>query len=199
LQIHKEISQTEFTYDNSLQNEIEMNYSEVLIVSMLSTGRQYLKTDNSKELGTYTIFTNKLKEYLSNPKINLSYYQSDELIELIEQFNSILILEKECDFTMMTLDARDIAINLAKNIYESCGLRLSTYIDGSIYRITDLTGNIIYENINPIEKTAIQWKVLFITLTIIITLLIIILIIKRMQIVKEEVVVSGGVEDEIFA
>jgi len=190
---------TNNTYDATLMKVTELNRSELFVVNMLSIGKQYIKSDQVNDVSTYTILMQSLVKYLSYPMINLSYYQSDELLEIIEQFNNILMLEKQCDFPSMNLDARGIAINLAKNIYKKCGLRLYTNFDGSIYKITDFSGNLIYVKDNPIEKTAIQWKVLFITLTIIITLLIIILIIKRMQIVKEEVVVSGGVEDEIFA
>jgi hypothetical protein len=146
-----------------------------------------------------SIFYTTLQEYLSSSEVFLTSNQAIQIENNLIDLQEIMNSEGETEFTKMSLEGKKVAIFLAEQIYELCNLKLELNMEGNIEKISDNSGNIIYENGAPISQLGIQINLLIITLTSMATLIsICIIIAKKNQLFMKEVGYDGF-DEERFA
>ena len=118
------------------------------------------------KLDSYLIYLN---EYLRTTDVNLSTDDESSKEHLLLELETIAKLEKENSIKNMSMDGREIAISLLKNIYDIYGISISFGLDGDIQNVNDPLGNSIYNNIEETLKTGFQ--VIHLTIVICINLI----------------------------
>ncbi|WFR57870.1 hypothetical protein QA584_01965 [Anaerocolumna sp. AGMB13025] len=161
----------------SLSKDRELNEAEKVILNLLNINGN---TQNETGLaGDYNIYTKSLYDHLEKQGVALTTSKAYEALNKIMELKAIINIEQESDFNKMSVDGRELAINLSKEIYNICGLSLTCDIGGNITRITDKAGNYLYLNTTTVETAQIHFKALFITLAVIMILLVLCIIIAR--------------------
>lgn len=146
--------------------------------------KEYQKKDNDN---TYFVYTAFLKSYLNSDSMTLSDGTYEQIREKVNELIKIIKIEKECDFTKMSLDGRAVAIGIAKNIYELLGLKIDISMEGKIEQITEQSGRVIYIGRSTSSGYDIQIQALVIVFLIISVLLISITIYgKKKHLFKKE-------------
>lgn len=168
----------------------EENTSQILMKKQLINKLQSeiifdkKRQDSSK---TYYIYTVYLKNHLSDTDLRLSEDTYQQLQKKTDELIRVIGIEKECDFNKMSLDTRAVSIDIAKKIYELCGLSLTTDMDGLIEQISDRSGNVLYDGMKELPVYHIQIYVLAAVLIIQLILLLIILVyVKKNHLFKKE-------------
>lgn len=169
------------------------------IVSMLISNSETMSSLSKDENNTYIIYDYFLRDRLCNPDIELNNTQLKELKEKIIEIYNIMKLEGVKDFTKMSFDGRAVAIHLAGQIYEICGMKLETDINGNIERISDLTGNAIYIQSGKPTHYSFHIYTFIITVSIIIMLLCLILFIGRKSQLFGKDGVNNGFNEKRYA
>lgn len=164
---------------NVVKGYMKGNYSEVPasyhdiyeedIMSYFPEQEKYTDATMSN-YSTYYIYINYLKNHLYNDAVKLKPWQYEQVKDKVAELVNVMKLEAETDFTKMSLDGKAVAINIAKEIYEICGLEIDFNRKGDIESIYDQTGNMImYRNDRLIDY---QFNMLFLIITLsIVTLL----------------------------
>jgi uncharacterized membrane protein len=180
--------------DQILENK-QLNESEKVILSLLTSNNNEADTKVSKD-SEYEIYVKNLQEYLSKTEVSLTKEQGNIAARKIVEMNGIMDLEKENDIRKMSLDSREIAISLSKEIYETCGLKLTYNLKGEIIRIYDKAGKFHYLNESQINQSGFQFDALMITLVVIVSLLFIcVFIAKKHQLYMKDVRYDGFNEE----
>lgn len=141
--------------------------------------------ESTYNLGSYMIF---LQEYLRNSEANLSIENESKKEKLLQELMIIGNLEKQNNIQHMSIDGREIAISLLKNIYEIYGVNIEFGMDGEIQMIDDPLGNIIYQNGDKTIKIELQVIHLSIVVFLIFILFCLSLFIAR----KSKILVKDG-------
>lgn len=169
------------------KNSMVQNRSKNQVLDLVVNGENVAEYKQKDVDNTYFIFINNLKRYLSYHDIQLGKAEYEQLQENMEELKRIINIEKESDFTKMSLDGRAVSIGIAKNIYELCGLYLVISTEGSIKQITDNSDNIIYSEQVEVQIYNIQISALIIVLCILLFLLVFILIyVKKNKLFRKE-------------
>lgn len=152
--------------------EVPVSYHDIYekdIMSYFPELENYTDT-TMKSYSTYYIYTNYLNNHLHNETVKLSPWQYGQVKDKVTELVDVMKLEAETDFRKMSLDGKAVAINIAKEIYDICGLTIEFNRRGDIERIYDQTGNVIvYRNDLLIDY---QFNMLFLIITLsIVTLL----------------------------
>jgi hypothetical protein len=194
----EEASIPAFSNNIVISDEMEFNKPEQNILSLLSSYSE-ISEYNSQVNSIDSIFYETLQEYLSRSEVLLTSDQALKIESNLIDLQEILISEGETDFTNMSLEGKKVAIYIAEQIYELCNLKLELNMEGNIEKISDNSGNTIYENAAPVSQLGIQINLLIITLTSMATLLsICIIIAKKNQLFMKEVRYDGF-DEERFA
>ncbi|MBE5965885.1 MAG: hypothetical protein E7255_02785 [Lachnospiraceae bacterium] len=138
-----------------------------------------------------------LQDYLKSSLVDLGDKNADELKELIRELRFIFTIEKENELDKMTIDGREIAVNLLKRIYAVCGATLEYNLSGEIERVEDPGGNILYQNKNQVPQGNFEMGALLLVLTVILALLTLgIILTQKSQIFAGDVIFDGFDEQE---
>jgi|LSQX01.1.fsa_nt_gb hypothetical protein len=105
------------------------------------------------KLDSYLIY---LQDYLSTSEVKLSIDDETKKEDLLQELKTIANLEKENSIKHMSIDGREIAISLLKNIYDVYGINISFSLDGEIQNVNDPFGNPIYQNDEKMLKMEFQ-------------------------------------------
>lgn len=176
---------------NSSEQELLSKLYEVLVLPEQNPAGETITMNE--------VYFNTLREYISNSEAFLTTAKISQISDKINQLQDIIILEDKTDFTKMTIDGRKAATNLAKQIYELNNLYLDYSMDGSIERIADISGAILFSNDASIGQQSFQLEAVIITIGLIVVLLCICIIIaKKNQLFVKEVIYDGF-EEERFA
>jgi hypothetical protein len=179
--------------------EVELGDAERVILGMLFDEMELSLEDREKEDNTYYIYWESLYKHLSSSGMELGNSKADQVKVKIDELNHIIKLEQESDFTEMSINGREIAIDISKQIYKLCGLVLKTNMEGTIAYISDENGQDIYRKNIQVQQTGFHTYAFLITLSSIIILLgTIFIIVKSNQLFKKEVK-SDGFDEERFA
>lgn len=154
----------------SSNEDFKLYITESILLSALVENKQVFGSPLEEDNGTFSIFISQLIHYVGTKGSGVTISGSELLEEKIIELISIMNIEKESDFTKMSLDGRAVAIDIATQIYELCGLRLITSMEGRIEKILDDTGNVLFTNINSKPSYNFQPTVLVITFAVILTL-----------------------------
>lgn len=158
---------------------------EKIISIQLKETPNYQFYESTYNLGSYMIF---LQEYLRNSEANLSIENESKKEKLLQELMIIGNLEKQNNIQHMSIDGREIAISLLKNIYEIYGVNIEFGMDGEIQMIDDPLGNIIYQNGDKTIKIELQVIHLSIVVFLIFILFCLSLFIAR----KSKILVKDG-------
>lgn len=176
-----------------------LNNSEKAVLSMLYNGMELPEHQQNQETNTYSVYYKGLKDYLNSAGVDLSITKSEEVKEKIKEIIEIENLEKNTDFSKLSIDSRGVVLVIMEQIYKLCGLKLVVNMEGVIEVISDQNGNLIYQVNRLLPKAEIQVYALIITLlTIILLMGIYIIIVKKNQLFKKEVM-HDGFDEERFA
>jgi hypothetical protein len=181
-----------------VSGETELNTSEREVLSLLSS---VVKLPNQKEQGKTTnyIYYNTLQEYLGSSEVYLNTHQAELIKDEIATMHAIMSSEEVTDFTKLSLDGKKVFIYISEQIYELCGLKLVSNMDGDIEKISDSSGNVIYAKKVSASQVGFQVNVLIVTVTVMVTLLsICFTIAKKNQLFIKEVIYDGF-DEERFA
>lgn len=154
----------------SSYEDLKLYISESILLTALVDKKQVFGSPVVDDNSTYSIFISQLIQYVGSKDTAATLSRSELLEEKIAQLISIMNIEKESDFTKMSLDGRAVAIDIATQIYELCGLRLITSMEGGIDKILDDAGNVLFTNIGREPSYNFQPAVLIVTFAVILTL-----------------------------
>ena len=177
-------------YASSIPGD-EFSSNEKEIVELLTDGVTVANNPHKKDMNTYFIFNSCLINYLLTSEAELGSERYEEIKAKINQLINIIKLEGQTDFRAMSIDGKAVAIDIAKEIYKTCGLKLSITMKGEIREISDQSGNVIYENQGLLLQTEVRVVALIITLSGIVVLFGIIIIVAKRNNSREEVVYDG--------
>lgn len=130
------------------------NNNDVLMASTLIKEDKHKKaTKEIYKLDSYLIY---LQDYLRDYKVSLNAEEEARKDDLLQELETIANLEKKNDIKAMSIDGREIAISLLKNIYGIYGISISMGLDGDIQQVNDPLGNAIYHSEEETLKTKLQ-------------------------------------------
>jgi len=174
-----------------ISDETNLNASEREVLTMISS---VIKLPDQIDQGNniYYIYYPTLLKYLSNSEVYLTSNQAQQVRDKIISMHEIMSYEGETDFAKMSLDGRKVFIYLSEQIYELCGLKTVSTMEGDIEKISDVSGNIVYAKKTPVSQVGLQVNALIIIVATMVTLLIICIIIaKKNQLFIKEVIYDG--------
>lgn len=157
----------------------------VIFLSIISIAAvtKLSKTSNDNELykDTYNLgsYLTHLQEYISTSETSLSIENESKFSNLLQELAVVSNLEKKDDIQQMSIDGRDMAMSLLKNIYGLYGAKIEFSIDGEIRKVNDSTGNLIYEKEDTTNIVEFQIINLIIVLCIILILFSLSLLLTR--------------------
>jgi hypothetical protein len=171
-----------------LFDETGINESEKLVLSTLYTEIVFSNWQHDQTLNTYYIYFINLKKYFLTDGVDLSKDQCKQVISKIKDMQTIFYLENESNLSKMSVDGRGIAIDLFEQIFDICGLKIYTNMEGEIEEIQDQIGNVMYQNKTSVIPDGFQVYAFISILIIMISLLIIsIIIVKKNQLFRRDV------------
>jgi hypothetical protein len=85
-----------------------------------------------------------LKRYLNSGEVELGLETLSQLEDKAKDITAIMNLEKESNIKNMSLDSREIVLNITEQIYKICGLKLVHNLQGGIQKVSDMNGNYFY-------------------------------------------------------
>ncbi len=174
----------------------ELNEPEKVILNLLTSESDSQESEELTDSIGYGAYVKYLHNYLSSSGVTLSSSKAYEALNKIIELKAVINIEQESSFNKMSVDGRELAINLSQEIYDACGLKLSCDIQGNITCISDKAGNLIYLNPKTIQNAGIRLDALMITLAVIMVLLgICIIIARKNQLFKKEEAYDGFQEE----
>lgn len=150
-------------------------------------------------ISTYYIYMNCLTRHLDNSGVALSAENRKELGKKLKGFADLIKLEGEKDFTKMSIDGRAIAIDIATQIYDICGLKLVTDMKGNIKQISDRFGQMTYYQNKQQAGSDFQVLPLILTLSVIIVLFGVVFYIGKYNRLFEKEVAYHGFDKKRYA
>ncbi len=171
--------------------EDELNIPERKVLNMLISCIAPYSSKNNENSILHSQYIKYLKDYLSNPDINLSVEKSNAAIDNIIGLMAIMNLEKVYEIKNMSLDGKIVAIMFTMKIYQQCGLSLVYNFQGDIIQITDVVGNELYDYV----KSAKQMKIRLSALVIILVVMLILFHICKVIAKKNQLFMKVGMFD----
>ncbi len=179
-------------------NEKGLNLSEISILRTLYRVLDISDLSLEEDSSTGAIYFIQLKKQLCREGIDIEKPVASKIIGLIEDINRIMIMEKIREPEKMSIDGREVATYIAKQIYKLCGLNLTYNMEGEIIGITDLSGEEFYSR-NQTIPDKINLYALAITLSSITVLMIICVIISKKNQLFIKDVKYDGFKEKRFA
>ena len=164
-----------------LKPDADLNEAEAQVLYQLSqligdTGREV-----SNGMITENIYYDCLSEHYRAYGMNLSTAVADKINRLIRDGKKLLLLEEGRQLGEMSLDGREVAIHIFKEIYRSSGLKLGIQPDGTIEQIVSQSGKQYYINNKSLQEEFRIETLIFILMVLITLLGTCIIIAKRKQ------------------
>lgn len=130
-----------------------------------------------------------LKGYLGSAKMHIGTETLYQLEDKMKDIDAIMNLEKESDIKKMSLDSREIVLNMTEQIYKDCGLKLVHNLYGGIQKVSDIKGNYFYFGESLFEQENFDFTIFLFVLDIFLFLFNICLYIaiKNQLFIKEEI------------
>lgn len=163
-------------------------YGKTDVTTASNQIREYTYDTYIKEkykLDDYLIY---LQEYIRATKVTLNADDESRKELLLKKLATIAKLEKKSNIQHMSIDGREMAISLLKNIYGVYGVNILFGLDGEIQKVDDPLGNPIYLNA---EKT-LQIVCQLVYLAIIICINLILFVLSIFISKKNKIFVKGG-------
>ena len=195
-----EINIPAISISQEFNEDKQLNESEKLILSLLTAVLPSPDSSKPKENGSLGIYEEYLQRYLSSSETRLTSSKTREALNKIMELEAVLNLEKVNNYNEMSVDGRELAIKISKEIYKACNLKVYYNMQGTIIRITDRTDNLLYLNPDTIQHSirydGIRLDILMITLSILcILFLICVRIARKHQLFKKEAGYDGFKEE----
>ncbi len=180
------------SYDNGLsQTELET------LVQLSSVFR--CRESNEKTNDNDRILYDTFEAYLKGNVIAISSTKAKQAFEMIDNLKEIVKLEGDNEYENMSLEGRNVFLNITKEFYQLYDLDLIINVNGDVHSITDSAGHILYFQDTVSNITIAQVKaILIITLTAFILLLLCILFARKNHLFKKEVNYDG-IDKERYA
>lgn len=180
----------------ALANE-EINSTEAEVLYILSKEMEAGVKQPKYYTYIHPDYITHLQNHLSKSQVNLSASKVRELKELIKELHFIINLEDENELNKMTIDGREMATHLLKEIYGVCGAKLEISMDGKIEKVIDNSANILYQNETSLPQGDFRIDTLMIVIFTIVALLSVgIVLTQKSQILAREVIFDGFDEQE---
>jgi len=130
-----------------------------------------------------------LKSYLESANVQLGSETLNQLEDKMKDIAAIMSLEKEHDIKNMPINSREIVLNITKQIYKTCGLKLVYKLQGDIQKVSDMNGNYFYFSESLFEQEFFDSTVFLSFLAVVLFLFNICLCIakKNHLFIKEEI------------
>lgn len=125
----------------------------IMVSTHIIDNRDDKSLKETYQLDSYLIY---LKEYIKTSEVKLNTEDESRKEQLLQELKTIANLEKESSIKYMSIDGREIAISLLKNIYNVYGINISFGLDGEIQNVNDPLDNPIYHNVEKTLKTEFQ-------------------------------------------
>lgn len=186
---------------SELTEDKELNQSEKVILNLFDPQVSSQESSRSAEEGGFGTYVKYLHNYLSSPGIDLASSKAYTALNKIFELEAIMNIEQESSINRMSVDGRELALRLSREIYGICGLELSYDLKGNITRISDkATDNLIYLNPETARHTVryagFRLDILMVTLAILMVLFCIcVMIAKKNQLFQKEAVYDGFKEE----
>lgn len=129
-----------------------------------------------------------LKRYLKSSKVQLGTETLYQVEDKIKDIAVIMNLEKESDVEKMSLDSREIVLNIRSQIYKTCGLKLVHNLQGGIQKVSDINGNYFYLGESLFKQEVFDFTIMLSVLVVLLFLFNICLYIakKNQLFIREE-------------
>ena len=140
--------------------------SDKMILQILYEGKDYTSDRSDPQNNPYLILVDNFEKYLGKPE-DFNTEQTDKLMDKVNELIGIIKLEKECDFTRMSIDGRTVAIGISKQICGLLGLTLDIDLDGTIEYISKEDGRDIYWKDKQLQPADFNVYAFLITISVI--------------------------------
>lgn len=137
------------------------------------------------KLDSYLVY---IQEYIRTSDVKLNTDDEARKEHLFQELKTIANLEKVTNIQDMSIDGREIAISLIKNIYNVYGIDISFGLDGEIQNVKDPLGNSIYHN----DEKTLEMEFQVIHLIIVISINLILLGLSIFIYIKSKISVKDG-------
>lgn len=155
--IYNDVNDTDYNTDNT----------DGVITSMQLSESSYkqLYTD-TYNLGSYLAH---LQDYIGASDIHLDVDNEMKKEHLLHELMIIANLEKKNNIQHMSIDGREMATSLIKNIYQVYGIDITFGMDGEIQSVEDNAGNLLYRNTD--RTIELEFQVIHLAIVVCIVLL----------------------------
>ena len=153
--------------NTQLLNDKELNESEQLVLNALVNYRLPAGKEKENSKNEFDTYQNILKSYFSRTGVDMNRTASGEALKKIIQLAAIINMEQKEDFHSMSLDGRELAVRVSKEIYDICGLKLTCSLQGDIIRVEDYQGNSLYYELSSTGTHEFKVNVFVITISVI--------------------------------
>lgn len=174
-------------YTNEVHIEDEnLNETENVILNILINTAF---TSNIQSTILREKYCEYLKRYLGSAKVQLGSETLYQLEDKMKDIVAIMSLEKESDIKNISLDSREIVLNITEQIYKICGLKLVHNLQGGIQKVSDINGNYFYLGESLFEQESFNFTIyLFVLVKLLFLFNICLYIAKKNQLfIKEEI------------
>lgn len=159
------------TVDSALNNtemiqSNNINNTNNTVIDMFKQYSQLINNNNESDELIDCLYIEYLIIYFSNTEKNLNNDTITKIEVKLQELTNLMNLENVNDVKEMSLDAKEIAINIIEQIYNLCGLNLEHNLKGDIQQISDINGNILYANKNMTDEETLNYAIIIIILLI---------------------------------
>lgn len=174
-----------YTYEVHIEDS-NLNETENAILNILINTTF---ASNFQSTFTREKYYEYLKSYLESANVQLGLKTLNQLEDKIKDIAAIMSLEKEDDIQNMPINSREIILNITKQIYKTCGLKLVYKLQGGIQKVSDINGNYFYLGECLFEQEFFDFTIFLSVLSVVLLLFNICLYIakKNQLFIKEEI------------
>jgi hypothetical protein len=195
---YKEVSVLALSENYQITAQKGLSETEQGILALLKDVLKPADREGRKEMQS-SVYYNTLEDFFCSEKVEISTDQAAAVNEKIMKINAILTEEGKTDYTRLSMDARNAVLYLLEQVYEGCGLKLSDNMEGTITKITDLSGNILYSQASREQQSGFQWDVMAVIIAFNVLLFIICRLIARKNQLFNKEESYDGFDEEKFA
>lgn len=182
-----------------LSKDKELNEAEQTILNALANYRLPAGKANVNGKDEFDTYQSILKTHLSRTGVDMNRTASREALKKIIQLAAIINMEQKDDFHSMSLDGRELAVRVSREIYDICGLKLICSLQGDIIRVEDYQGNSLYYEPSSTGTQKFKVNVFVITISVILFFLFLCVYIARKNQFFVKDVAYDGLNKEGYA
>jgi hypothetical protein len=164
-----------------------LNTYEMRILNLLSRAHgEGDSTESNDQLDDIYLYS--LEQHFNTSKMNLTHSQANEIEALIQGKSELVRYEMDKDINQMSLEGRNLILYMDREIYQLCGLRITFDTDNTIDKITEQSGNIVYEKQQSSQPIKVHLEILIIVLALILSLIVLCMVFAK----KKQLFIKGG-------